>query len=417
MNFWLVKFEEDLPIDEDCHPYRMSMLADSLLENGHQVVRWASDFNHKLGGPRFNKRHCVEMSPSYRIELLASKVSYGGSHSIKRVLSIYVQSFSLFKNMMRAKSPPDAVIVSMPAPITCFLTAVFCKIKKVPFFIDARDMWPDILLDELTGLKKILVFPGYALMRLELILACRWAHGLIGITEPFRDYLLRHAGRKAGRTDASFPIGFREADFTHDDAEEAEFWSSRGVSFQPDERIVYFAGTLNKTVLAEAPKVAAAMREIEQRGRPLRLVMCGRGNSEAGIRALFAGLGNVVFPGHVGSSHLAFLKSKSSIALLAIEARKDFLSSLSNKFFDYASGGLPIVTNLGGVPRSVLEKNDAGLFYENSADLADILTNLAEDESLLSRYSRNARKMFENEFEANKVYNGFVNHLEACLSE
>lgn len=416
MIFWLIKFEEDLPIDKDFYPFRMSMLAESLLKNGHQVVRWASDFNHKMGEPRFNRRHFVELSPSYRIELLANKVSYGGSHSIKRVLSIYVQSVNLFKNMLSAKPMPDAVIVSMPAPITCFLTALFCKIKKIPFFVDARDMWPDILFDELNGLKKVLAFPVYLLMRLELIFACKWAHGLIGITEPFKDYLLEHADRPSGPNDAHFPLGFKQIFLRHDEVAEVEFWQAKGVTFDAKTKLIYFAGTLNKTVLVEAQKVAQAMKEVETRGLPVKLIMCGKGNSELAIKALFKGATNVVFPGHISTSHLSFLKSRSSIALLAIEARKDYLNSLSNKFFDYASGGLPIVTNLGGEPKSVLQKNNAGLYYESSTDLVQILMYLVKDKRQLFLYSQNARNMYENEFEANKVYNDYVKHLEASLS-
>lgn len=391
------------------------MLADSLLENGHEVVRWASDFNHKIGEPRFNKRESVVISSNYQIELLANKVSYSGSHSINRVISIYIQSFNLVKNLLSASVIPDAVIVSMPAPITCFLTALFCKIKRIPFFVDGRDMWPNILFDELTGIKKVLVFPVYLLMRLELILACKWAHGLIGITEPFKDYLLEHAGRSTGPYDAHFPIGFKQVFHQYDELAEVKFWQAHGVTFDIKQKLIYFAGTLNKTVLVEAPKVARAMKEAEKRGLPLKLIICGKGNSEDAIKSVFEGIGNVLFPGHVNASHLAFLKSKSSIALLAIEARHDYLNSLSNKFFDYASGGLPIVTNLAGLPRSVLEENNAGLFYQSSSDLINILTSLAEDESLLDNYSQNAKKMFEDEFEASKVYQKFVRHLETSL--
>lgn len=411
MNFWLIKFEEDLPVDEEFYPYRMSMLADQLLVQGHDVVRWASDFNHKLGKPRFGKRHQVEVTSTYKIELLRHMISYGGSHSIGRILALYLQSFSLFVSMMKASEPPDIVVAAMPAPITCFLTALYCKLKNVPFFIDARDMWPDILFDELTGFKKILAMPLSILMRMELKLACRWARGLIGITDPFRDFLLKQAKRAPCPYDASFPIGFSESQFSHVEADEIAFWQARGVEFNVDDTIIYFAGTLNKTVLTEAPKVAKAMRSIATKGFKFKLVMCGRGNSQYQVEALFDGIENVVFPGHVGPVHLAYLKARSSIALLSIEARHDYLSSLSNKFFDYASGGLPIVTNLGGVPRSVLEGNNAGFFYESAEELERILTNLSCDEELLQEYSRNSRMMFERDFDAIKVYTAFAKHL------
>ena len=411
MKFWLIKFEEDLPIDEGYYAFRMSMLADSLLKNGYQVVRWASDFDHKLKRRRFDKRHTVALSPDYQLELLPNSFQYSGNHSLTRILEIYVLSLSLFCEMIRASERPDAVVVAMPAPITCLVTALYCRIKRIPFFVDARDMWPDILFDEASGIKKLLVWPVYLVMLLELKLACRLAHGLIGITPPFRDFLLNHARRDAGENDGFFPLGFQKKHQQHDAALETKFWQEVGVTFEPSEKLVYFAGTMNRTVLVEAPKVAAAMCQLEERRAPLKLVMCGTGSSEAAIKALFEGLGNVVFPGHISGRHLAFLKTKASIALLAIESRRDYLNSLSNKFFDYTSGGLPIVTNLGGITRQTLEENQAGFFYEDSTGLADILISLSTDDALLRQQSENTLQMFEKHFNSDKVYADYVEHL------
>lgn len=415
MRFWLIKLEEDLPIDADFYPYRMTMLADCLIENGHEVVRWASDFNHKRGTPRFNKRSTINIAPSYRIELLHNRLQYRGSHSIKRIFSIYLQSFDLFVKFFRANSLPDAMIVSMPSPVTCVVVAIFCRIRKIPFFIDARDMWPNIIFEELTGLKKIMYSPLYMLMRFELTLSCKLAHGLVGITPPFMTFLLNYANRKKCDHDGQFPIGFRKTTYTFDQVDEVKFWQKHGLKFECNEKIIYFAGTLNKTVLAEAEKVAVAMAQADKLGLKIKLVMCGSGNSENEIKNLFKGLVNVVFPGQVGASRLAFLKSKSSLALLAIEARPDYLNSLSNKFFDYASGGLPIVTNLKGLPRAVLEKYDAGFFYETPIDLFNIFSLLFNCPHQVSVRAENTKRMFSSEFDADKVYSDFVKHLEKSL--
>lgn len=113
--------------------------------------------------------------------------------------------------------------------------------------MDARDMWPDILIDELRGLKKVLAFPVYLQMRLKLILACKWAYGLIGITEPFKDCLLEYAGRPNGPNDAHFSLSFQQVSFRHDKAAEVEFWQAKGVTFDTKTKLVYFAGKLNKT--------------------------------------------------------------------------------------------------------------------------------------------------------------------------
>ncbi|MDB3923140.1 glycosyltransferase [Luminiphilus sp.] len=314
--------------------------------------------------------------------------------------------------MMKADKRPDVILTAMPAPITCLVAAVLAKIWKVPHYIDARDMWPDILLDELKGIKKLAVFPVVLLMRIELKVALKWAQGLIGITLPFRDYLLEVAGRIAGPTDAAFPIGYLEQDIKYDEKSEVAFWLEKGVHFSSREKIIYFAGTLNKTVLTEASKVAQALRIVEKNGLSVKLVFCGKGNAEKALRMHFFGLRNVIFPGHVGATHLRFLKEKSSIALLSVQSRKDYLNSLSNKFFDYSSGGLPIVTNLAGVPKATLERHQAGFCYETSEELADIIALLVLDDELLGQYSRNSRRMFVDHFDAKQVYTRFVRHLE-----
>ncbi|MBT4146562.1 MAG: glycosyltransferase WbuB, partial [Gammaproteobacteria bacterium] len=53
MHVWLVKLEEQLPIDEGFRPYRMGMLADALVKKGHRVTRWCSDLEHLRGKNRF----------------------------------------------------------------------------------------------------------------------------------------------------------------------------------------------------------------------------------------------------------------------------------------------------------------------------------------------------------------------------
>lgn len=415
MNIWLVKFEEDLPIDEGFYPYRMSMLADALQKAGHNVVRWASDYNHKAGVNRFGRRQSVVMAPQYKIELLKNFFRYKNSHSIIRILALYWQSFALLIAFLRAKQKPDAIVVSMPAPITCAVVAFFARLYRIPFFIDVRDMWPDILLDEVRGVKKIIIYPLYALMILELRFAVRRARGLLGITEPFLDFLVKFRKNKRTKFDASFPIGFYEIKYDFSKKKEHDFWLKKGVDFQPHRKIIYFAGTLSKTVLAEMPRVAQAMQILAEKNANLQLVICGRGVFEQKIKAIFSELDNVIFPGHISAPHLAYLKSKSSIALLAIEARQDYLNSLSNKFFDYASGGLPIVTNLTGEPKRVLDMNGAGFIYQNASELADILWKLETDSQLLAQKSAKSRKMFETLFEAGKVYKAMTEHLEKSV--
>lgn len=417
MHVWLVKFEEDLPVDKHYYPYRMTMLADALLARGHSVVRWASDFDHKRKIHRYGCRYTFSVSEKFDIELMPSGFGYSDSHSPFRIVSIYIQSIALAVSMIKSRKKPNVIVVAMPAPFTCLVTAMLAKFWNVPIYIDARDMWPDILLDELGGWRRIVALPLKFLMSIELKLASQWAHGLIGITEPFRDFLLNAAGRPVSAYDAVFPIGFLERSSQVMEGLEQDYWNAKGVEFSADIKIIYFAGTLNKTVLNEAPKVATALRELTEEGVSFTAVFCGSGNAEVELQELFEDNANVIFAGHVSGNHLLFLKERSAIGLLPIECRKDYVNSLSNKFFDYLSGGIPIVTCLSGLPQATLERGRAGFFYSTSEQLKDILLSLITDECLLAEYSKNARKMFEREFEGGYVYGCYAEHLERTAKQ
>jgi hypothetical protein len=46
MNIWLVQTGELLPLDEGVKKMRIALLADILVERGHNVFWWASAFDH-----------------------------------------------------------------------------------------------------------------------------------------------------------------------------------------------------------------------------------------------------------------------------------------------------------------------------------------------------------------------------------
>ena len=73
----------------------------------------------------------------------------------------------------------------MPSPVNCFVAAVYKKFfsKRTKLILDARDLWPEILSDELNHslVAKCLTW----VMNVELKYAVKYSDGFLGVTEYF----------------------------------------------------------------------------------------------------------------------------------------------------------------------------------------------------------------------------------------
>ena len=61
------------------------------------------------------------------------------------------------------------------------------------------------------------------------------------------------------------------------------------------------------------------------------------------------------------------------MSILPIQNRVDYQSSLSNKFFDYLSSGLPILTNLNGVLKDTILQNNVAFIIQITMNFITIL--------------------------------------------
>ena len=95
-------------------------------------------------------------------------------------------------------------------------------------------------------------------------------------------------------------------------------------------------------------------------------------------------------------------------------ANKD-IDLFPNKAFAYFSANLPIISSFYGDLKEIIDKYQIGFFYPpNNADaLVTYIKKLHEDEALYKEMSGNVRKMFNDMFDAEKIYSDYVEHIEA----
>ena len=413
MHVWLIKLEEMLPIDDDYRPYRTGMLASALLARGHTVTRWASDYNHYTHQYRFEKNSRIQLNDNYYAMLLYSGVAYSSAVSWKRLLDNYLLSREYSKEA-RKLEPPDLIVCSMPTPELAAVSADLSRYFDAPLVIDARDMWPDVIATELKGIKAFLSKPVILWMKYNLKKASKNAASLVGITPFYRDHLLRYAGRSESTQDGVFPLGFDPQAAVYDAQEEQQltgFWLARGVDLA-QHKIIYFAGRLNSTIFNTFDSSIAAIEKLSLKHVDVRMVYCGSGAYEKQIRDKAASVSNIIFPGEVDTKALALLRKHAFVALLPVERRVDFQNSLSNKFFEYLSSGIPVLSWLDGLPGQVLEQNHCGHIYNSGHELAGYVERLLMNPRKRAEMGRRALELFNREYDADIVYENFVNFLE-----
>lgn len=355
---WLIKMEEDLPIDVDPYPHRMSVIAD-VLGKEFCVTRFASQLNHKKNKLR-DSTGKLAIEKNYELHLIKSFFGYENSKYL-RFFHLYFSATQLLTAFIRAKEKPDLIICAMPSPVNCFVAAVYKKLfsKRTKLILDTRDLWPEILSDELNHsfVAKCLTW----VMNIELKYAVKYSDGFLGITDYFSTYLSRYAESEIP-TQTLYLLPKRSSQDT--------LITDQYIFNVPlsDKLVFVFGGTISKTSYKELRRFMQLFPDSDDRV----LLICGEGYHYKDLQALNTQK-NIHILGHVEYTKFNYIKAMSSFGLICVENRNDYKNSLSNKFFDYLFSELPIITNVDGLLSKTIINNNIGLVYRTDDDLKSLL--------------------------------------------
>jgi len=421
MNVWLVKMEELLPMDKDYRAYRMGMLAEALVNSGHKVTRWCSDLNPQTKKYRHGHDYTLVSDHGVTYELLYVKGGDNQSVSLKRYLNNFLIAIK-FKKKALNLPPPDLIVCAMPTPQLSRISSEIAKFFKTPLVVDARDYWPDIIEQELKGIKKYVSMPLIYLMKNDLRKACIAAYSLVGITPFYRDHLVNYSGRVKTDKDSFFPLGYdgKLNQVSYDKVDEYNnFWIKKLKLdlLNTEKKIIYFAGKINLTVKNGVQPLISSLEKSGATNSNYIFILCGAGQYLEELQNLLRDVNNVYLPGHISAEHLAYLRSKSFVAIQPIENRIDYENSLSNKFFENISAGLPILTSLTGITRKEIESNRCGFYYSSGSELLRLLNKLDSNIELYEEMSKNALELFDTTYDSKVVYRNFSTYLERIAQE
>lgn len=415
MKIWLLTIGEPVPINNGAKDrlYRTGYLTHYLAEHGHDVLWWTSTFDHFRKVHLFNRDTKILLSERIEIRLLHG-CGYASNLSLRRILD-HRRLASKFATSSRILPPPDIILCSFPTIELSLAAVTYGKLHKVPVVLDMRDMWPDIFVDHVPKpLRKLAALAAIPAFR-EAQNACKGATAITGITEEFVEWGLRKARRAKRLFDRSFPMGYLSKPPPAEEVAQAEsYWNDCGMPNSDDAFMACFFGTLGRQLDLET--IIRAAHKVRGAGKRIRFVLCGTGDRLDYFRNLAAQSPNIVFPGWVDAAQIHALMRRSLVGLDPLPERYDFLATINNKAIEYLSAGLPILSSPDrGVLSDLINKHQCGMSYPyGDADaLAGILIRLYEDRLALQRLAKNAFRLFNTSFVAEKIYADMMEHLIA----
>lgn len=418
LNIWLIQRAELLPVDGGKQKLlRTGILAQSLIDKGHEVLWWTSTFDHYRKRHRYERDSVVTVAPRYRIYMLKG-TGYGKNLSFSRIIDQHVVA-SKFRKLAKKEPRPDAILCSLPSIDLSLAAVEYGKANGVQVVLDMRDMWPDLFLEMLP----VFLRPFGKLVLLGMFFdtekACAGATAITGVTEAFVDWGLKKAKRFRTKFDRCFPLGQTAAMPALDDIKKAEsFWDERGIRVRSDEFVICFFGTMGSQL--DVGTIIKAVKKCNIAENKVKIVICGHGDKLDYYRNMAGDDKNIVFAGWVNATKLYVLMRRCYLGLDPLPENQNFLAHINNKAIEYMSAGLPILSSpKKGVLFELLQEHDCGLSYSygNEEELAAFMTALALDKNYLRRMSCNALKLFNKRFTAEKVYSEMAEYLEEISRE
>jgi len=401
MNIWIISLFDPTPFD-NTQRGRYIGIGSEGNRLGHNITHFSCTFRHSSKVQRFEKTHIININDGYKVVyILASP--YKKSISLRRLLSHreFTQNLKRFINNW---NHPDIILVAFPPISPSYYLTRWAKRNGIPIIIDIIDTWPDDLLGSfpksLKFLFKLILYPLYY----ELNVILKYSSGVIAISNEYVTWA-KSFGHSINKSGTFFPsVPYRKI---RDIIERQKFKSKENKSEKI--RLIY-AGSLGVTY--DIPVILKAAEIIEKKhpGKTEFLII-GAGHYQYLVLEYINKCDNIKYLGRLDHNDLIIQYALADIGLA--QYPDNATQSVTYKFFDYLSAGLPILNSLMTEMAVMTEKYQVGFNNPpgNAYKLTENIEKFLLDRSLLEKYKQNALIAASSKGDSEIVYKELVNFL------
>lgn len=376
--------------------------AQLLEAHGWKTTIFASPFDHK--------NHSMSRPTNLRHPILES-IENGARFIWLHTIPYEDNNWRRYLNMVMFlivtvvtgwfRRSPSVILASSPHLLSGLAGWVLARRHSVPFLLEIRDLWPESLVQ--LGLNNRLIV--WTLERLELFLY-RQADCIVPLTKGIESGI-RAKGFEDKRIELLPNASLRPAPMTES--------VRRATRMRLGWRHKTVAIWMGAHGAANGLHVIVEAARLLQDHEDLLIVMVGEGPDKSRLIGLSRGLRNIKFLDSVPKMEVSDYLRAADIGILVHRDTAAVKGSRPNKLFDYFAAGLPIVSNIDGEARRIVEKANAGVFVppEQPEALATALLELKESPTFREKLGSNGYRHVSIEHSREKV----VQNLESLLDE
>ena len=411
MLVWILQTGEPLNCDGNhLRPMRAINLSNALISKGHKVEVISTRFSHQE--KRFRKNFKNNITGVN--ETLVDSPGYKSNISFKRLFDHHILSFNLLINLLKRKEKPDIMFVGFPPIEWSLISVCYSFFKSIPIIIDVKDLWPDIFWDKegINPVKKKFIRFLFLPYRIYSTLIASLTDYITGPTELVAKYFKNNYQNKflskilKKKDSEIFPSPIVPP-------KEEEQIKLDLIKTDPKECLnILFIGSLMSVYDFETVKKSIEI--LNKKEIKIQLFIAGRGGSENYIKDIFNHFENVYFLGWINRSEAIDISSNCHLALAPYKNIKNYELNLVNKYIDYMSLGLPVLSPLKGFAYELINKYGIGWNYppKESSTLARIIMDIIESPNQIKLRSENAFQLFKTKYNFEIVYDQLVKKLE-----
>ena len=366
--------------------------ARRLAARGHRVTIITSPVSY-LSGESSLTGHFLWKKEQWaeKIEIRYCWTS-SGMHKgfVPRLLAFFSFMFSSFFCALNVKDV-DLVWGTSPNLFQGWTAWLSAKLKRKPFLLEIRDLWPEFAI-------------AMGALRNPL---------LIRMSQWLERFLYNHADRIIVNSPGFIPyirdICGKTPDLVPNGADEHMFEGADGTAFREehglgDDFVVMYSGAHGPANDLETVLNAAELL-LDHAG--IRFVFVGSGKDKARLETIQAEkrLDNVLFVPPVPKDRIASVMAAEDAGLAILKKLDMFKTTYPNKVFDIMACGDPMICQIDGVIREVVEENQAGIFVEpgDAQALADAVLRLAKAPEDCMKMGENGRRAIMEKFNRDKA--------------
>ena len=372
-----------------------------LAKQGHQVSIIASPVSYLTGKITQNQKVEIEMEGKISIY---RAYTYPALHKsfVHRLLSYFSFMISSFFISMNIKNV-DIVWGTSPPIFQSFTAWLVSKLKRVPYLLEIRDLWPAFAI-------AVGVLKNKVLINLSLWLELFLYHRADRIMVNSPGYL-EHVQLKGGQNVTLIPNGSDTTAFTP-----TKTIQIRNELGWKDKFILLYAGAHGMS--NDLPVVLQTAKLIEIND-DIKIVFIGDGKEKNNLITLAESLrlSNVEFLNPVPKNKITEYLQASDVCIAILKPIELYKTTYPNKVFDYMAAGKPIILAIDGVIREVIESADCGIFCEpgNPHAIANAVLEMYSHRNGLVKIGKRGKAYLEQNFDRMIIAKDFIDMIEKMV--